>query len=131
MATPGRRPSKRLRARGPALRSFEGQQAELQNLLRRAVDDWQLTFDAIESPIVLLEPSGIIRRLNRAAHKLSGKDHYRELIGRPVEAIGPGEPWARASEVVWRIRQSRLPTVLHAHDERTRRTWELQASLIE
>jgi PAS domain S-box-containing protein len=105
--------------------------AELQTLLRRAVDDWQLTFDAIESPIVLLDSTGTIRRLNRAAQKLSGKDHYRELIGRAVEAIGPGEPWARTAEVVWRVRHSRLPTVVQAHDEHTRRTWELSASLID
>src|SRR5262245_36250121 len=104
---------------------------ELEALLRRAVDDWQLTFDAIESPIVLLEPSGIIRRVNRTAQKLSGHDHYRELIGRPVEAIGPGEPWARAAEVVWRIRHSRMPLVVQAHDERTQRTWELSASLVD
>ncbi len=104
---------------------------ELQALLRKAVDDWQLTFDAIESPIVLLEGSGIIRRLNRSAQKLSGKNHYRDLIGRPVEAIGPGEPWARAAEVVWLIRQSRLPTIVQAHDDASRRTWELSATLIE
>jgi PAS domain S-box-containing protein len=104
---------------------------DLQSLLRRAVDDWQLTFDAIESPIVLLDSAGTIHRLNRAAQKLSGKDHYRELIGHAVEAIGPGEPWARTAEVVWRIRHSRLPTVVQAHDEKTRQTWEIQASLLE
>jgi PAS domain S-box-containing protein len=104
---------------------------DLQSLLRRAVDDWQLTFDAIESPIVLLDSTGTIHRLNRAAQKLSGKDHYRELIGHAVEAIGPGEPWARTAEVVWRIRHSRLPTVVQSHDEKTRQTWEIQASLLE
>jgi PAS domain S-box-containing protein len=109
----------------------KGPRAALQELLRKAVDDWQLTFDAIESPIILLEGSGIIRRLNRAAQKLSGKHHYRDLIGRPVEAIGPGEPWARASEVVWLIRRSRLPTVVQAQDTASRRTWELSATLIE
>jgi PAS domain S-box-containing protein len=109
----------------------ESPRAELQALLRKAVDDWQLTFDAMESPIVLLEGSGIIRRLNRTAQKLSGKNHYRDLIGRPVEAIGPGEPWARAAEVVWLIRQSRLPTIVQALDETSRRTWELSATLIE
>jgi PAS domain S-box-containing protein len=119
----GPRRTRPLPPRDPAL--------ELEALLRRAVDDWQLTFDAIESPIVLLEPSGIIRRVNRTAQKLSGHDHYRELIGRPVEAIGPGEPWARAAEVVWRIRHSRMPMVVQAPDERTQRTWELSASLVE
>jgi PAS domain S-box-containing protein len=136
MASPSRRraPVRKRRAvpaQVPTPLPFSGSEAELQGLLRRAVEDWQLTFDAIESPIVLLESSGIIRRVNRAAHKLSGKDHYRELIGRPVEAIGPGEPWACAAELVWRVRQVRLLTSLQAHDARTERTWELQAALIE
>lgn len=126
---PSKRRSSPARRERPAPPQDPG--VDLEGLLRRAVDDWQVTFDAIESPIVLLESSGAIRRVNRAAQKLSGRDHYRELIGRPVEAIGPGEPWARAGEVVWRIRQSRLPLVMQAHDERTGRSWELSAALVE
>jgi signal transduction histidine kinase len=128
------RPSARRPApavKGP--RELEGPPVavEMDVLLRKAVDDWQITFDAIESPILLLEASGMIRRLNRVAQKLSGKDHFRELIGHPVEAIGPGEPWARAAEVVWRIRHSRVPTVVQARDDFSHRTWELSATLAE
>ncbi|HVS00004.1 MAG TPA: PAS domain-containing protein, partial [Thermoanaerobaculia bacterium] len=68
------------------------QRLELQRALERAAFEWRSTFDAIESPILLLGFDRRLRRLNRAARNLLGRD-FREAVGLPVSALERGQPW--------------------------------------
>ncbi len=85
-------------------------QARLQFAIQDAAKEWQRTFDAIESPVLILDGNALIRRLNRAAKVLSGKT-YRETIGVSIESLGPGEPWQKSAELAREIRTGRIGDV--------------------
>ena len=82
-------------------------QARLQFAIQDAAKEWQRTFDAIESPVLVLDGHACIRRLNRAAKVLSGKT-YRETIGLAIEGLGPGEPWQKSAELAHAVRDGRI-----------------------
>ena len=105
-------------------------QARLQFAIQDAAKEWQRTFDAIESPVLVLDGNALIRRLNRAAKVLSGKT-YRETIGVRIEALGPGEPWQKSAELAREIRAGGSATSGQARDVATGRTWDVGASLLK
>ncbi len=105
-------------------------QARLQFAIQDAAKEWQRTFDAIESPVLVLDGNARIRRLNRAAKVLSGKT-YRETIGLAIEALGPGEPWQKSSELAQAIRSGGAATSGQARDLGTGRSWDVAASLLK
>ncbi len=102
-------------------------QARLQFAIQDAAKEWQRTFDAIESPVLILDGTAQIRRLNRAARALSGKT-YRETIGLAVEALGPGEPWQKSAELAREIQAGGAATSGQARDATTGRSWDVAAS---
>ncbi|HEX7185287.1 MAG TPA: PAS domain S-box protein [Thermoanaerobaculia bacterium] len=106
----------------------EAQQAELRRALERAAYEWRSTFDAIQLPILLLGLDGRLRRLNRAASELLGRD-YREVIGRTVGEIGSGQPWDAVAALTSRIIEGCPAEVCEARDEKGSRTWEVAASI--
>ncbi|MBI4466894.1 MAG: PAS domain S-box protein [Acidobacteria bacterium] len=55
--------------------------AQLQDRILRAKKEWELTFDSVADPVVLLDDEGHIQRANRAAAALLGVEP-RQLIGR-------------------------------------------------
>lgn len=77
----------------------ESDQARLQQALTHAASEWQLTFDAVETPLLVIGADGRVARLNRAAQRLAGRG-FTELIGRPLAGLGAGEPWRTAAELV-------------------------------
>ena len=105
-------------------------QARLQFAIQDAAKEWQRTFDAIESPVLVLDGNACIRRLNRAAKVLSGKT-YRETIGLAIEALGPGEPWQKSAELAQAIRAGGSATSGQARDLATGRSWDVGASLLK
>jgi PAS domain S-box-containing protein len=105
-------------------------QARLQFAIQDAAKEWQRTFDAIESPVLVLDGNARIRRLNRAAKVLSGKT-YRETIGLAIEALGPGEPWQKSAELAQAIRSGGAATSGQARDLSTGRSWDVAASLLK
>jgi PAS domain S-box-containing protein len=104
-------------------------QARLQFAIQDAAREWQRTFDAIESPVLVLDGNACIRRLNRAAKVLSGKT-YRETIGLAIDALGPSEPWQKSSELAHAIRGGGTALSGQARDAATGRTWDVGASLL-
>jgi PAS domain S-box-containing protein len=90
---------------------FQGQKAilslnrditERHLLLRRLLTvagEWQLTVDAIDAAIVLLDEERRIVRVNRAARDLAGAVEFEELIGTPISRLAPEEPWKRGLEL--------------------------------
>jgi PAS domain S-box-containing protein len=105
-------------------------QARLQFAIQDAAKEWQRTFDAIESPVLVLDGNACIRRLNRAAKVLSGKT-YRETIGLAIEALGPDEPWQKSAELAHAIRAGGSGVSGQARDLATGRTWDVGASLLK
>lgn len=96
--------------------------------LARSAMEWQLTFDAIESPVLILDMNGRIVKLNAAAKHLAS-DLAGEIIGKSVEEIGPGQPWHKAAELVSSIRNSRNASQSQTEDTTTGRSWDVTANL--
>lgn len=105
----------------------EEEQATLQAAIAKAAKEWQQTFDAIEAPVLVLDLAGAVRRLNDAARQLSGRD-YAGAIGRRLEELGAGHPWAAAAKIVAATAATRAGEAAQACDPRAGRTWELSAS---
>jgi PAS domain S-box-containing protein len=105
----------------------EERQSQLRHALERAACDWRSTFDAIESPILLLDLEGRVQRLNRAAKELQGRIG-RKLIGSGVLEIGAGQPWVTVAALADRVLSSCAPEVCEATDENRERIWEVEAS---
>src|SRR5262249_38695801 len=72
-------------------REAEEVQLTLQNARRKSAEEWKVTFDAVDSPIVLAGAGGRVRRLNRAARDLWGEP-YERILGRALSECS-GEPW--------------------------------------
>ena len=102
---------------------------ESEAALRRAAAEWQRTFEAVESPVMILDRAGRILRINRAAADQAGR---REdlLRGQPVESIGLGEPWRSARQVARRLRDGHGAASAQARDSKSGRTWEVSGNLV-
>jgi PAS domain S-box-containing protein len=104
------------------------EEARLRQALENAAAQWRTTFDAIASPIFILDLQGNVRRLNRAARDFTGRD-YQALIGQPASAIGAGRLWAAADEIVARVAASRAPLRLQVDDPASGTIWDVAAHL--
>lgn len=108
----------------------EAGRVELQRALETAARQWRITFDAIESPIVLLDREGRIVRVNRAAKTLAAAD-YKEQLGRALETIGEGEPWRGGAAVAREALQRRSAAWAQARDDVRKQTWDFSATSID
>ncbi|MGH9457743.1 MAG: ATP-binding protein [Thermoanaerobaculia bacterium] len=101
----------------------EEARAHLEELIRNRAREWQLTFDAIESPIVIADAEGRLVRLNRAARDLIAADiPFRELVGRNLAEFADREPWNAFLQL------STSPTESpsgDAYDAFTQKTWHV------
>lgn len=101
---------------------------ESEAALRRAAAEWQRTFEAIESPVMVVDLNGRALRLNRAAAQLASKSG--SLDGQPLDSLGSGEPWRSAAEVVAQVREGRSSHSVQARDLNDGRTWDISGSLV-
>lgn len=108
-------------------RQAEDEQARLQGVVERSALEWQLTFDAIASPVLLLDFAGRIVRLNRAARELTG-DACGAVSGEAVCGIGAGEPWQKAAEMVRSARETGSAVSCRTTDEVSGKTWDITAN---
>lgn len=95
----------------------------MRKAVSRVAREWQRTVDALESPVLVLELDGRVRRLNRAAVDLLGRD-FPEVLGRCLDALETGEPWAAAARIAARSRVSGRASTVQCRDARGR-TWEV------
>ena len=108
-------------------RKAEDEQRRLQDAVMASAVDWTLTFDAVESPILILDGDSRVRRLNAAARALAGLDTYQQGIGRPIAALGTGEPWRGLGAIAADVHRSGTPATLQVREPDTRRSWYLTA----
>ncbi len=90
--------------------------------LRRAAAEWQETFEAIESPVLLLDGEARIVRANRAAASQAGAQG--DLSGRPVAEVGPGEPWPTLARLVAGLPEAGSVSA-QVEDRARHRTWDV------
>lgn len=106
----------------------EEEQTRLQTKLRNSAMEWRSTFDAIETPLIILDLMGRIVRINECARNLIGKS-YQDTLGRKISNFAQKEPWKKASEIINEIRNTHTAVSWHASDESSGRSWDLAASL--
>lgn len=111
-------------------KEHELEQGRLQERLSRIASEWKVTFDEVESPILILDEEDRIRRMNRAAKDLIGKP-YTESLGLRLPELSTAEPWRSLERLVARSRRSDGSQSLQIHeDEETGRSWDLTANLV-
>jgi signal transduction histidine kinase len=104
----------------------ENRQAELQRLISRSALEWRLTFDAIASPLLLLEMDGRIIRMNEAARELGGLS-YEGAIHHPLAVLGDGQPWRTVRSQLAEVAESDRRASAQAHREEGQ-TWDVSIS---
>jgi PAS domain S-box-containing protein len=106
---------------------------EVESRIRTAIErgalEWQLTFDAIASAVVVLDRAGVVRRLNRAAKDLSGRS-FQEAVGVPVLELAAGEPWRQADRLAASVNAERRRADGQARDADSGRTWDVEANWV-
>lgn len=99
----------------------------LRSALEKSLGEWRLTFDAIEHPILILDPEGRIRRLNRTAKEmLNGQK--RELIGCVLEEFSEVQPWKQAAQMAISVRETRSSYFNQVRDDLNGRIWDISAN---
>jgi PAS domain S-box-containing protein len=101
-------------------------QARLQLALQQSAEEWQLTFDAIQYPVLILDFGGRITQSNRAADEISGCAEG-VCAGKSIEMLGAGQPWRKATELVRDALASRSAASCIISDEDTGKTWDITA----
>ena len=62
------------------------EQKRLQSAVERSAAEWKETFDTVTTPILIMERSGAVVRINRAALELSGLVGRRRSAGMRIDA---------------------------------------------
>ena len=101
-------------------------QRRLQRDVLRSAAEWKQTFDNVNTPILVSDAEGVVIRANRFASDLAGLGDGG-CSGRPVDAIGPGEPWQTAMRMVREVTATGDRSAAEATD-RLERTWDLTAA---
>jgi PAS domain S-box-containing protein len=101
-------------------------QAELQRLISRSALEWRLTFDAIASPLLLVEADGRIIRMNEAARELGGVS-YEGAIHHPLAVLGDDHPWRLVRALLPDVAAGERRVSAQGRDE-AGRTWDVSVS---
>lgn len=103
----------------------EEARTSLEELIRNRAREWQLTFDAIDSPIVLADHEGKIARVNRAARDLLGDVSYQEIVGRNLGDFADHEPWSTFQSLAVADGEEGASS---AYDAFSGKTWDVSRS---
>ena len=98
-------------------------QRRLQRDVLRSAADWKQTFDNVNTPILVTNADGMVIRANRAACDLASLGEGR-CTGLTVDAIGPGEPWRTAMQMIREVTATGDRRAVEAKDT-LERTWDL------
>lgn len=100
-------------------------QDQLRQELERAAFEWRSTFDAIQTPLLMLGLDGKVRRVNRAARELLGRP-YRDLAGLSVTELGSGQPSEAIAALAQRVMEGFASEVCEARGDGGK-IWEVEA----
>jgi PAS domain S-box-containing protein len=102
----------------------------LQSLVKQSETDWRLTFDAITSPLFIVDAKGGLKRINRAASNLC-KSGHRILIGLNFKNLASREPLKSLFSLFTQVSSSRPFESCQVRDETSGTSWEISATRIE
>lgn len=80
----------------------EAEQSRLREYLTQAANEWRVTFDAVDSLMLILDHNARLLRLNKAVTDETGLS-FTEAMGRSITNVGSGEPWKTASETALEV----------------------------
>jgi PAS domain S-box-containing protein len=80
------------------LREIESEDSRLRRQIEQAAQEWRMTFDVVETPIIIVGSDGLVNRINHAARMVTGKN-YEEIVNHPAENLGDEEPWSTVREL--------------------------------
>ncbi len=104
-------------------RQAEAERERLLKALEQSALEWRQTFDSVQTPIIVTDQSGVVRRLNDAASELAERP-VAEVPGMPLAAIGE-QPWRAAADLISSFDGLQAGAeVRDAHG----RTWEVSIS---
>ncbi len=95
--------------------------------ITNAAAEWQLTVDSIEEAILLVDLSGSIVRSNLMVAEIAGVPPT-QMPRLHLSSVGPGEPWARAAEMVAYAGEHGAGISSHVDDPVSGATWEIAVS---
>jgi signal transduction histidine kinase len=101
--------------------------SELLDAIERAAWEWRRTFDAVETPIVIVGLDASVARINRAARMLVGRQ-YGEIVGQTLRELPAQEPWSSMIDLTGEVQRRRSPAARQVKDAQGR-TLDLLAML--
>lgn len=107
--------------------NVEDDRSELLDAIERAAWEWRRTFDAVETPIVIVGVDASVARINRAARMLVGRQ-YGEIVGQTLRELPPQEPWSSMIDLTGEVQDRRSPAARQVKDAQGR-TLDLLAML--
>ena len=110
-------------------KELETEKEHVRLVMQEVAREWTGTFDAVQSPVVLLDVDGRVRRLNRAARELAGLS-FTEMLQTTVDDMR-GEPWSTIAGLVHFYRQNRVPIEARAHSDELGKTWQVAMSVAD
>ncbi|MFI5179543.1 MAG: ATP-binding protein [Vicinamibacterales bacterium] len=119
---------RRLRAEAAAsqqarLEQSHGELTALNAKLEHAAHEWRATVDTIDAALIVLEPSGVIQRMNLAA-AATLPDALPSWLGRPSAWLVDYQPWSAALSLVGDAVANQVVVTGRVLDMNNR-TWDL------
>ena len=109
------------------LRRAQQRQTGLLATISRSAREWRITFDALDSPVLVVDRIGNVTRANEAARKLAGVTHP-ELLHLRIDALPPQQLWSRAATLVQRAFNEGTSVSLQTPSNGDRRVWNVSVS---
>ncbi len=109
---------------------IDAQQTRLQEAVLESARQWRDTFDAIETPVLVVDGEGVVKRLNRAAVELAGQS-YVDVLGKRLAELGGTECWATAADLLRNAAKSSSRSGALCRDEIAQKTWAVSVSGFE
>jgi signal transduction histidine kinase len=106
------------------LERSHGELTLLNTRLERAANEWRTTVDTIDAALIVVEPTGSIHRMNKAAAATLPETIYAWL-GRPSAHLLEYQPWNAALALVGEAVDRQVVATSRFRDEKAGRTWDL------
>jgi PAS domain S-box-containing protein len=110
-----------------AERLAEEQRDRFLQALEGAALEWQRTFDAVQTALLVLDGEARVLRVNRAAREMLGGPERSEAPRWTLADLREGQPWSTALALLERVRRDGRPAAEEARGA-DGRTWEIEAS---
>ncbi len=109
-------------------RQAEQQRLRLRSAIERSASEWQATFDAVQSPLLLLDEHGLLHRCNEAARRALGGHDYSAMLGRSLQAEAAGGLWPQVQDAAAAALKQGQPQLRQVREGQT--TWEVSVNAV-